>query len=310
MASWQHRLERAHGAYTWAAGFDDGTWQAFVAGLEAYLEPRGRPVKVQPAGVSTSRSDGPLVDLGLRALAERCLRAPRAAWSTLISEHLAARLAPPDLPAGFDYRDFERARERLKMRLCAPADLAARGELPVVRLDPAPGLAAVLAYDLPEGPCDVPPADYEGWGNPEASLYALALASLRRVQDLELAQRDLPSGARMQMLRSDSPFVSAQLLVLERLLDGPSPYGALACVPKTDLLLFHRIVDARVRQAAEELGKLAAMLHQRGPLPLSPNMYWVRRGALKHLPMDVGSYGVTFTPAAGFTARVLDPLDA
>jgi len=310
MATWQQKLQNAHGAYAWAAGFDDSTWQAFVASLAAYLEPRGRPVKVQPVGVSTTRSDGPLVDLGLHSLSERCLRAPRAAWPTLISEHLADRLAPPDLPAGLDCRDFERVRARLKMRLCAPADLAARGDLPVVRLDPAPGLAAVLTYDLPEGPCDVPPADYEGWGHPEASLYAVALANLRQEGDLDLAQRDLPSGARMQMLRADSPFVSAQLLVVERLVGGPSPYGTLACVPKTDLLLFHRIVDDRVRKAAEELGKLATMLHQRGPSPLSPCVYWVRRGAIKHLPMDVTSHGVVFKPAPGFTARVLDPLDA
>jgi len=310
MASWQQKLESARAAYLWAAGYDGEGWQAFVGTLAAYLAPRGRPVTVEPSGVSTARADGPSVNLELDALAERCLRASRDAWPSLTSEHLAALLAPPDLPAQFDYRDFNQAKERLKMRLCSPAELAARGELPVVRLDPAPGLAAVLSYDLPGGPCDVPPQDLESWGHPEASLYAMGLANLRRVQDLELARRVLPSGATMQMLRSDSPFISAQLLVIERLLGGPSPYGALACVPKTDLLLFHRILDARVRQAAEELGKLAAMLHQRGPAPLSPHVYWARRGALKHLPMEVSTHGVRFDPPAGFTARVLEPLGA
>jgi hypothetical protein len=310
MASWQQKLGGARRLFSGAAGLDDEAWQAFVTKLAAYLEPRRRPVKVQRSGVSTARADGPMVNLEVHALAARCARAPRGAWTTLVSEHLAAILAPPDLKAQFDYRNFDQAKDRLKMRLCPPAELEARGELPVVRLDVAPGLAAVLAYDLPAGACDVPPEDFLGWGNPEASLFAKGLANLRRVQDVELVPRDLPSGATMQMLRSDSPFVSAQLLELERLLDGPSSYGTLACVPKTDLLLFHRIQDARVRQAAQELGKLAAMLHQRGPSPLSPHLYWVRKGSLTHLPMEVSSHGVTFKPPAGFTVRVLEPLGA
>ncbi len=52
------------------------------------------------------------------------------------------------------------------------------------------------------------------------------------------------------------------------------------------------------------------MLHQRGPSPLSPHVYWVRKGAFKHLPMEVSSYGVRFVPPAGFTTRVLEPLGA
>jgi hypothetical protein len=310
MADWQQKLLTARLAFPWAAPFDNDAWQTFVAALGAYLEPRERPVKVQSAGVSTARADGPAADLALHRLAARCLRAPRAVWPALVAEHLGAALSPPDLPAGFPYHDFERARERLRMRLAAPADLAARGDLPVVRLEPAPGLVAVLAYELPAGPCDVPPEDYEAWASPEATLYAHGLANLKHAPDMELAQRDLPSGARMHMLRSDSPFVSAQLLVLERLLAGPAPYGALACVPKADLLLFHRIADARVRQAAEELGKLAVMLHQRGPAPLSPHLYWCRKGALMQLPLEVDSRSVRLDPPASFTARVLAPLGA
>lgn len=310
MSNWQDTIGASRASFPWASGFDEPTWQAFVAELAAYLEPRGRPVKVQAPSVITARADGVAVELSLQTLGARCLRARRPVWPTLVNEHLGAILAPPDLPAGYTYGDFDQARERLKMRLCSEGELAASDALPRIRLDPAPGLSAVLSYDTPGGACDVPPEDFGRWGHPEASLYATGLSNLRRVPDVPREQRELPCGATMHMLRSDSAFGAAQLLVLERFLVSPAPYGALACVPKTDLLLFHLIEDARVRQAAEELGKLSAMLHQRGPAPLSPFLYWFRKGALMHLPMEVSSQGVVFKAPASFTARVLAPLGA
>ena len=205
-------------------------------------------------------------------------------------------------------RDFERAQKHLRVRLCPAEALAGPAGQSVIRQDPVEGLAAVLAMDLEGDCCDLRPEDIVDWATPEAALFAIGINNLREVFDLKTTERELSGGTKVLAVRGDSPFVSAQLLVLDRFMREPPPYGSLAAVPKRDLLLVHPIVTSRAVDAADELVQLVEMLHRGDEGGLSPLLYWWNKRALTHLPTMTGPKGLTIDPPPRFVSRVMEPL--
>mgnify|MGYP001550277959 CR=1 FL=1 len=166
----------------------------------------------------------------------------------------------------------------------------------------------MLTLDLPEGPRDVTAADAELWETPIAALFAIGLTNLGQEHRFQRTVRHLPGGAELVAFRGESVFAAAQLLVVPTLLTEQPPFGALACVPKSDLLLIHPIVDRHSLAALEELALLSARLYEAGPKSLSPHLYWSEGKRLMRLPVTLEGQTVHFRPPPRFAAKVVEPL--
>lgn len=204
---------------------------------------------------------------------------------------------------------LDEVRSLLRVRLAAPPPPATPAGEQVIHQEPAEGLVGILTCDLPEGPVDLCPSDAAPWAIPEVALFGTGIGQLRQVTEFQIAERPLPGDLHFTAVRGSHAFTASQILVLDRFLaGGESPYGALACVPKTDLLLVLPIEDDRALRAIPELARLALVLHQKGPSPLSTGVYWWRKGGLMLLPTSLGPEGITFSPPRRFVAHVMEPL--
>ncbi len=314
MAKWKRQLSKRRRKLALTQLFSKEEHATFVQAFAAYVEPRGIEVTVKDDVATLRGEDGDEVALEISQLAERCQRSAPMLWPALVADHLDRTLHPVQTPTAFDPLDFEQAQNQLRVRLCAPEAVDAPGAEAVVRQDPADGLVAVLTFDLGAESRKVRPEEAEAWATPQAAVFAVAYQNLRAVELPTSTARELPSGASLIACRSDSPFLTAQLLVSDRFLgssdrDRYAELGILASVPKADLILLHPIGQAGVVTVVQEMARITRLLHEKGPAPLSPHVYWWRKKALTRLPVSHDAEGAHFSPPPRFQAHVIEPLD-
>lgn len=165
--------------------------------------------------------------------------------------------------------DFERVRDRLKLRLY-PADYGADGAIVGARI--AEGLQAVLVFDLPSAIAPVRPADLRAWSRPAEQLIGLALENVRAQEQVRVEPMDLAE-ARLFTVSGEGVFVATLGMTVEDLL-GPSALGALVAVPSNHIVLCHSLLGRRTAQEAfDTMRAIVDRVHAAGPHPLSPHVY-------------------------------------
>ena len=248
------------------------------------------------------------VDLGapepslieLANLARKCHPAPPDEWPALIAGQLGSVLdgdrpdATPSLAA---------VKSMLKVRIY-PEDYAAglpadSGEL-LVKRRLAPGAIAALAIDYPDTVVGVTPKAALDWAVSVDELFELGLENVR-IQDRPSVQRQpLEGGASVSLLIGDSFFTATWVLMLDEFLVPSSPHGAVVAIPNRHVVVFQPIVDLSVIAGTRAVMSLAARMHRDGPGPISPNIFWWRRGELTLLPTRLSDDSVFFEPPAEF----------
>ena len=198
---------------------------------------------------------------------------------------------PPDLAV---------ARRVLKLGLYAGDAV----EEPIAWKSPAPGLIAVLLYDLPDALVPVPAAHAAAFGRPADELFEIALENIKAWADLKVETRTLDDGAALTALFGSDAFTAALALALGDYLERPAPHGALVGVPYTGAVLYHIVADARWASAARALLHEVARLCE-GDDALSPHLYWWHDGRLTAFPAEVAGDAVRLDPPRAFLDEVV-----
>ncbi len=294
----------------WAGFFTAEEYARFVAVLQPALTARGLPTDTGSlrGGVLPARIGSEDSALGLAPIARRCHGADEASWAALIEEHLARALESQADTRARLAADFEAARSLLKVQLMPERARRADWEEGLNYQVFAPGVLAVLNYDLPTVVHSVPAADVRGWGRAPAELWAIATENVRaEVPPPEREVLDV-GGHRVEQLTGDSYFVCSHALWL----DAPEDTGLLVAVPSRHIVLFQPVgprdladeVEATTLAAIDVLSQLAHRLYATVPGPVSSEVFW-RRGALvERVPVVRGEEGVEVLLPEGLQAII------
>ncbi|TYC68162.1 hypothetical protein EH183_40625 [Streptomyces sp. CB01881] len=230
----------------------------------------------------------------LHNLAELCRRADPREWPRLVEHHFRALDgAEAATPQGSE-QILRSAYLRLLPEDAFPPEAAASFSY-VRRV--APGLQEALALDLPEA---VRLLDDRSVA--EVGLEALRAAGranlVREPVEYDVAQGR--GGATLHIVSGESMFVASKALVLADLAravtgrDLPEE-GALFTVPSRHYLVFHPLAGRQVVEAVNDLAAFGLGAHQDNPGPLSPRLYWWRKGtvtSLTHIDEATRSFSV------------------
>lgn len=144
------------------------------------------------------------------------------------------------------------------------------------------GLVEVLQVEREGALSPVPASVVGGWGAPASELLLRGRAQVLAGEQPTVEPVDL--GVVVSAVQTASPFAGSQLHRLADLLLVP-PAGALVALPTRHLLLAAPLLDRPAAlDAAQALLANAERLWEQGPGGLSPDLFWVRDGAVVHLP--------------------------
>lgn len=202
--------------------------------------------------------------------------------------------------------EYDEVRSSLKVWVCPEGEAAPAPKDSPVSRPVAPGIKAVIVVDRPDSIGFVTPELVGEWGKSVDELFEVALANVLEQDEPEV---NPVKGSAIQALTGESLFVTAWVLMLDRLFDPMPRHGGLVAMPQSRVLLFLPIVDVSVAPAVGPLIALSDGLFKKGPDSLSPNLYWWHDGSLTYLPGGVSERGVEFTPPDEFL-NVLQSLAA
>lgn len=230
-----------------------------------YFESAGIPFTLLDSCVVADGGEYPLVNLS-----QKLATVPIRRWSEATADHfgaIRAITAHLDLPT-----DYDTARPGLRVRL-------AEGEGPIqsqswpLRGRICAGLSRQLMIKVEGGAVSVPPDLLGTWDTPADQVWADALDHTLADSPKEVRLLGRDTGERIVMVTGNS-WASSHLLGLERYLKTGSAYGAVACVPTNDVLLFHEITGPDFMESSVEMTTLAIHLFSNGPQSISPHLYW------------------------------------
>lgn len=165
-------------------------------------------------------------------------------------------------------------------------------------------------------------------GRPAAKAFALA-AEHEIGGPAQVERRTTHQGAVLWVLRHGHPWVGSWIFDLERWVQEHTdqwlePRAGLLCTVPTRNTLYVHLLDTspHVLATAAALALLGAAGLAQPPLnpdvaeirpapaPVSPEVYWVRQGTIRHLPTDVdlATRAVQVHPTDDFMRAVLGPL--
>lgn len=192
---------------------------------------------------------------------------------------------------------------RTLRRVRPTSDLAAARERLLVRVRPAfdeadevgrqvwdaplgeTGLIQVLVVDHPEAMSYVTRDMLEGSGRTGEEWLAFALDNLRAISPRDVVI-EYPEGTGVRACGTADAYDAARALILDDLVEEPSPDGYLVSVPGRDRMLFYP-VDAGALD-----GRFAALLiatlemHAEMPYQISDGIFWVRGGEWEAVGYD------------------------
>lgn len=208
------------------------------------------------------------------------------AWPALIHDHVDKLVRAMEAPSALETLPSDELWARLYPRVTADENLPDDPGFAYAPR-PAPGLREVLALDLPESVQTLPGHALSGIGD-LAELRLRAMNNLRAlpIEDHDIVKHD--DGTMFRIVGGDSFFTASRVLVLDDVAEKVTgarigPDGALVAIPFRHLLAFSPITGPEVVPTLNALAAFAAHRHEEAPGPVSPYVYWWRRGRLTQL---------------------------
>ncbi|MFI9365343.1 hypothetical protein ACIG5E_30460 [Kitasatospora sp. NPDC053057] len=239
-----------------------------------------RGVQVTVSGQTLQQAEG---TSNLYNLAEFCRRADQSDWPGLVERHFRSLAGA----AGTTPGDADDVLRCAYLRLIADDAIPAGMMHGFSYLRPvATGLMEALSLDLPE---TVRTLD-------DKFVAHIGLERLRAAGRANLIADPVEydvlqgptEGSTLYAVHGDSMFVASKALVLDDLARAVTgrelpEEGALFAVPSRGHLLFHPLAEPQVAGAVNDLAAMALRIHQENPGPLSPRLYWWRKGSVTNL---------------------------
>lgn len=278
-------LDRFLDVPAWADALTLREYARFDGLLSSALRARSLPSKVRPGGVRV-RVGGVDGSLAFRTLARKCKLAAEASWESVIAEHLDIALSDDNQELTKRLDDYDQAKKLLKIQLLSDSFVIPRWESGVNYRLVAPGIAAVLAIDLPETVTSVEPTRVRTWGRSYDELFEVAAGNIRSdPKILPVSKELLDSGCTIHRLEGDSYFVSAQALWLGQFPESRIETGALVSVPSRHLVQFYSAADGQAVAAMQILAVAGVTLHEQLPCPVSTSLYWMKGEQIVPIPV-------------------------
>jgi hypothetical protein len=224
------------------------------------------------------------------------------AWSSIAREHVHRILAGMTASSPFDSLTVEEAAGRTYAKLYETASIPNLDAFSYREF--APGLAELLALDLPDTVAVFPREDLErlgGW----AMLHEHGMANLASERDNKrrVQQLDGPQGGRFHVLLGESVYTASQALRMPGLAaeltgEEPGEFGWLISVPNRNQLMWHMIRDVAAIPTVNAMAVFARLGYSEAPGPLSPHVYWWDGWGYQQLTHDdpVGGVRVVVSP--------------
>jgi hypothetical protein len=243
--------------------------------VERSFAAAGHDVAVHPDRVE-DRKGTTLLLWNIGAL---CIGAEPSDWPRLVAEHVRLVTMPGRDLAELSQEELDR---NLYVRLvdaAAAPDPATLAHARVV----APGLLEVLAVDLWDSVATPTPADLAGRG-PLGELLDRGRRNLRGLlAGGGLRVETVGQRGRFTAVTGDSFFTASLALLLSETvehftMDEDWGRGVLVAVPTRHQLLYRPIDTSDAAPALHAMHHAALHGFSREPAPLSPDVYWVRKG--------------------------------
>lgn len=231
---------------------------------------------------------------GLGNVAAACHGEERGerAWPGVVREHVRIIAGAVTAASPLDTRSREEVLADLHVRVLAAEGLPP--EFAAYAREVAPGLAEVLALDLPDSVAYLGAAHVARFG-PLDELRAAALANTGRVRAdrHEVLRRD---GGSFDVLLGDSVYLASTVVLLPEVLEReglvPDPtLGVFVAVPFRHQLAVHVVRDASAVPSLQLLAQFAATGCTEGVGPIVPDVYWWRAGEWERVT-EVGDHGI------------------
>jgi hypothetical protein len=208
-----------------------------------------------------------------------CLGAEPSEWPRLVGEHVRLVTMPGRDLAELSSEDLERG---LYLRLVDTASAPDPATLAHARMV-APGLLEVLSVDLWDSVATPTPAELAGRG-PLDELLDRGRGNLRGLlEGGGLRVETVGQRGRFTAVTGESLFTASLALLLEETVEhfGIEEHwgrGVLVAVPTRHQLLYRSIDTSDAAAALTAMHHAALRGFAREPAPLSPDVYWVRKG--------------------------------
>lgn len=289
----------------WAGFFRPREYGRFLKVVAEELVRRGTPHVVEDGVVHVTERDGDSHQYGLQNIAQVCRMHTPAEWPSLVERHFenlfAAKGERQALEA--DLADYAKIAHLLRVRLF-PEDLPEGVRGGSVNRSVAPGITAVLAFDLPTSVVSVGRKEADAWGIPDDELLRDGLENVFTSEPVNREDVEVADDVKLTALMGDSFFTASHVLMLEKHLSGPAEHGALVAVPHRHAVFFHVIDGPAVVRAVGVLLQMAMGMYQEGPGSISPSVYWWRDGELTLLPSSLEGSKLDFFPPDEFVEVV------
>jgi hypothetical protein len=218
--------------------------------------------------------------VGLENMYRRLRREPRASWPDLLADLLGS--VPPE--AGKPPGDLHEVADRLLVRLGPPFSRRDTGidvwNLPLAEEH----LTACLVIDYPNSMSYVTEKMIADSGEEGEHWYERALANLHEKSEAGCVAPVHEESGLLQAQVADA-YDSSRALLLDVLVPGHQDNGFFVIVPSRDHLLVLPIT-AKTLMMAPWLRAIAARTYREMPYPISPELFWVRRGAWHHFAIE------------------------
>ncbi|HET9655469.1 MAG TPA: hypothetical protein VFP72_08950 [Kineosporiaceae bacterium] len=241
---------------------------------------RGVEVTLLPDRVETAGGG----QYGLTNLAATCNASPAREWPSIVAWHVETVLRALSAPPVSELDDatvlahvFVRV-----MGLSAVPDLSALD----YRRELGGDLVELLALDSEHSVSLLLDGHVERFG--VDTLRHAGLVNLLAEPFGSCDQVEVGDGGSFHCLLGDSVYTASRLLTLDDVLrrctgEADAPHGVLACVPNRHQLAFHVLTDATVLTVLPAMARFALAGFTDGVGPVSPYLYWHRRGTLTQL---------------------------
>ncbi len=288
----------------WADFMTEAQQQRFVDEVSCHLRSLGCDFECrQGAVLLRTKARRKPQQLGLLNLAQHCARMEASSWPALISAHFERLFASrsEDEALRRDSADFEKVRHSLKVRIFPSENL----ELPLrdrlVWRQAAPGMSAVLVFDLPSAARTVIREEARQWQRTDEALFEIGLANVRAQDPVRRQQLTLSdeAGVSVTALAGDTFFTSSHALFLDEYLP-PGSDGAVVAIPNRQVVLFYPLIDLKVVGAINAMIPLAQRMFRNGPGSICPDLYWFKHGQLTLLPSRLEGRTLSFEPPEEF----------
>jgi hypothetical protein len=230
------------------------------------------PTAWKPGTVECLDAAGKSQHIGMDNMYRRLKREPREKWADLLVEVLGS--VPPD--ASMPPDNLSDVADRLLVRLGPP--FAHRSGEPEIWSRPliANHLVALLVIDYPNSMSYVSQKLIADSGKDPEIWYAQAIDNLSAKTGPDCVKCVHEETGLLQSQAGDA-YDSSRALVLDSLRPGHEDNGFFAIVPGRDHLLFVPIASETM-VVAPWLKAIAAKTYRDMPYPISPELFWVRRG--------------------------------